>query len=177
MNATSKNTRSTDPRLMAPSSTVPRVGASPGEDESVQPSTTSGAAMQTQQERTGWASWAMFAGLMMILVGIFQQIQGLVAIFNDDWYQVTNKGLTLSFDYTVWGWIHFVLGLVIATAGVAVFNGKTWARILGCVLAIVSAVLNLMFIAAYPAWSIIVITLDVIVIYALSMHGDELRRA
>ena len=84
--------------------------------------------MQTHQSRTGWSSWAMFAGLMMILVGIFQQIQGLVAIFNDDWYLVTNKGLALSVDYTVWGWVHFVLGLIIATAGVAVFNGKTWAR-------------------------------------------------
>jgi len=130
--------------------------------------------MQTQQGRTGWSSWAMFAGFMMILVGIFQQIQGLVAIFNDDWYQVTNKGLVLSIDYTAWGWIHFVLGLLLALAGVAVFNGKTWARILGCVLALVSAVTNLMFIAAYPAWSIIVIAIDVLVIYALAMHGDEL---
>jgi hypothetical protein len=176
MNAANNTTRSTAPRLMTPSSTVPQVSTSPNEDESAAIDT-SGADMQTHQERTGWASWAMFAGLMMILVGIFQQIQGLVAIFNDDWYLVTNKGLTLSLDYTVWGWVHFVLGLIIATAGVAVLNGKTWARILGCVLALLSAVLNLVFIAAYPAWSIIVITLDVIVIYALSMHGDELRRA
>jgi hypothetical protein len=132
--------------------------------------------MQTHQSRTGWSSWAMFAGLMMILVGIFQQIQGLVAIFNDDWYLVTNKGLALSVDYTVWGWVHFALGLIIATAGVAVFNGKTWARILGCVLALISAVVNLIFIAAYPAWSIIIIAVDVLVIYALTMHGAELRR-
>jgi hypothetical protein len=132
--------------------------------------------MQTQQSRTGWSSWAMFAGLMMILVGIFQQIQGLVAIFNDDWYRVTNRGLALSADYTVWGWVHFVFGLIVATAGVAVFNGKTWARILGCVLALISAVVNLVFIAAYPAWSVIIIGLDVLVIYALTMHGDELRR-
>ena len=96
--------------------------------------------MQTHQDRTGWSSWAMFAGLMMILVGIFQQIQGLVAIFNDDWYLVTNEGLALSVDYTVWGWVHFVLGLIVATAGVAVFNGKTWARVLGCVLALISAI-------------------------------------
>ena len=62
----------------------------------------------------------------MILVGIFQVIQGLVAIFNDDWYLVSNRGLVLSVDYSVWGWIHLVLGLVIATAGVAAINGKTW---------------------------------------------------
>ena len=130
--------------------------------------------MQTHHHRTGWSSWAMFAGLMMILVGIFQQIQGLVAIFNEEWYRVTDRGLVFSVDYTVWGWVHFLLGLAIATAGVAVFNGKTWARIVGCVLALISAVVNLTFIAAYPAWSIIVIAIDVLVIYALSMHGDEL---
>jgi hypothetical protein len=132
--------------------------------------------MDTYRDRTGWSSWAMFAGFMMILVGIFQQIQGLVAIFNDDWYLVSNRGLVLSIDYSAWGWIHLALGLLIATAGVAVINGKTWARILGCVLALVSAVANLMFIAAYPAWSIIVIALDVLVIYALAMHGGELER-
>ena len=130
--------------------------------------------MQTYHHRTGWSSWAMFAGLMMILVGIFQQIQGLVAIFNEEWYRVTDRGLVFAVDYTVWGWVHFLLGLAIATAGVAVFNGKTWARIVGCVLALISAVVNLTFIAAYPAWSIIVIAIDVLVIYALSMHGDEL---
>jgi len=132
--------------------------------------------MDTYRDRTGWSSWAMFAGFMMILVGIFQQIQGLVAIFNDDWYRVTNRGLALSADYTVWGWAHFLFGLIVATAGVAVLNGKTWARILGCVLALISAVANLVFIAAYPAWSVIIIGIDVLIIYALTMHGDELRR-
>ena len=70
--------------------------------------------MQTQQSRTGWSSWAMFAGFMMILVGILHQIQGLVAVFNDDWYLVTDKGLVLSLDYTVWGWVHLVVGIVVA---------------------------------------------------------------
>ena len=132
--------------------------------------------MQTHQSRTGWSSWAMFAGLMMILVGIFQQIQGLVAIFNDDWYLVTNKGLASVRRLHGVGLGPLRVGSrSLAIAGVAVFNGKTWARILGCVLALVSAVTNLMFIAAYPAWSIIVIAIDVLVIYALAMHGDELR--
>jgi hypothetical protein len=132
--------------------------------------------MQTYQERTGWSTWAMFAGFMMIMVGIFQQIQGLVAVFDDQWYLVTDKGLVFSADYTVWGWTHFALGLLVAVAGVAVLNGKTWARTLGVVLALISAITNLAFIAAYPAWSIIIIALDILVIYALSMHGDELRR-
>ncbi|HEY2814393.1 MAG TPA: hypothetical protein VGJ03_13085 [Acidimicrobiales bacterium] len=131
--------------------------------------------MQTYQERTGWSTWAMFAGFMMIMVGIFQQIQGLVAVFDDQWYLVTDKGLAFSADYTVWGWTHFALGLLVAVAGVAVLNGKTWARTLGVILALISAITNLVFIAAYPAWSIIVIALDVVVIYALCMHGGELR--
>ena len=131
--------------------------------------------MQTQHDSTGSTSWAMFAGFIMILVGIFQQIQGLVAIFNDDWYLVTNKGLVLSIDYSVWGWIHFVVGLLIASAGLAAINGRLWARVVGCVLASVSAVANPIFIAAYPAWSIIVIALDVLVIYALAVHGVSQR--
>ena len=131
--------------------------------------------MYTQQQRTGWSSWAMFAGFMMIMLGIFQAIEGLVAIFDDDWYLVNNKGLVLSVDYAAWGWVHFLLGILIACAGVAIFNGRTWARIVGCVLALASAVTNLAFIAAYPAWSIIVIAIDVLVIYALCMHGGELR--
>ena len=130
--------------------------------------------MQTHQGRTGWSSWAMFAGFMMILVGIFQQIQGLVAIFNDDWYQVTNKGLVLSVDYTAWGWVHFVLGSDHRDrrcGGVQRQDVGSHPRL--CARARQRGH-NLMFIAAYPAWSIIVIAIDVLVIYALAMHGDEL---
>jgi hypothetical protein len=116
----------------------------------------------------------MFAGLMMLMLGMFQAIEGLVALFNDEWYAVTRRGLVFSADYTVWGWVHLILGIVVVFAGIAVLNGRVWGRAVGIVLALVSAVANLAFIAAYPAWSILIIAIDIFVIYALAVHGDEL---
>jgi hypothetical protein len=135
------------------------------------------ASMYTHESRTGWTTWATFAAFMMILVGMFQAIEGLVAIFDDEWYLVGSRGLVLSVDYTVWGWVHFALGILITCAGAALFNGHLWARIIGVFLALGSAVANLGFIAAYPAWSIIVIAIDVLIIWALTTHGNELRPA
>ena len=80
----------------------------------------------------------------------------------------------LSVDYTAWGWAHLILGIVIVAAGAAVLNGRTWGRLVGMAMAVVSALVSLTFIAAYPAWSIIIIAIDVFVIYALCVHGDEL---
>ena len=123
---------------------------------------------------TGWTGWALFAGVMMLMVGLFQAMEGLVALFNDDWYAVNKKGLVLSVDYTAWGWVHLLLGVVIVAAGAAVLNGRVWGRVVGVMMALGSAVTNLAFIAAYPAWSVIIIAVDVFVIYALCVHGDEL---
>src|SRR5262249_15839695 len=99
---------------------------------------------------------------------------GLVALFKDDWYAVNDKGLVLSVSFTAWGWTHLVIGIIVVAAGSAVLNGRAWGRVVGIIIAMLSAVTNLAFIAAYPPWSIIVIALDVSVIYALSVHGDEL---
>jgi len=124
---------------------------------------------------SGWLGWVYFAGIIMIMVGIFQAISGLVALFNDEYYLVTNKGLVISLDYTVWGWVHLLLGVVAVAAGYAVMMGQTWGRTVGIILAVVSAIVNMAFIAAYPFWSIIIITLDVLIIYALAVHGREAK--
>jgi len=124
---------------------------------------------------TGWTGWVVFAAFMMILLGTFQAVEGLVAIFDDGYYHVRESGLVINVDYDAWGWVHLVLGAVIVLAGVGVLAGNILARTVGVVLAAVSAVLNLLFIEAYPIWSVIVITVDVLVIYALIVHGRELR--
>ena len=120
-----------------------------------------------------WAGWIFFAGIMMIMVGSFEAIVGLVALFNDKYYLVTSGGLVVSVDYTAWGWVHLGLGIVAVAAGIGVTMGKTWARVIGIILATVSAIANVAFMAAYPLWSMLVIALDVIVIYALAVHGRE----
>ncbi|WP_244524429.1 DUF7144 family membrane protein [Trujillonella endophytica] len=124
---------------------------------------------------TGWTGWVVFAGVIMIMLGFFQAIQGLVAIFDDGFYHVTESGLVIDVDYTVWGWVHLLLGITIFAAGIGVLGGNMLARIVGVGLAGLSALVNLTFIEAYPVWSVIIITVDVLVIYALTVHGRELR--
>jgi hypothetical protein len=124
---------------------------------------------------TAWTGWVVFASAMMFLLGCFQAVQGLVAIFDDGFYHVTEGGLVVDVDYTAWGWTHLLLGALIIISGVGVLTGNLAARTVGVVLAGLSALVNLAFVEAYPVWSIMIITLDVLVIYALVVHGRELR--
>ena len=126
---------------------------------------------------TGWVGWLVYAGIMMVLVGSFQAIDGLIALFNDELYVVRPNGLVVNVDYTAWGWVHLLLGVVLIAAGAAVFSGKVWGRTIGVIAAIISAVVNFAFIPAYPVWSLLIITVDVLVIYALIAHGGELRES
>jgi hypothetical protein len=126
-------------------------------------------------EPTGWTGWVAFASSMMVLLGTFQAIEGFVAIFDEGYYRVTASGLVVSIDYTAWGWAHLVLGVLIVISGIGVMAGNLAARTVAVLLAGLSAIANLLFIEAYPLWSIIVITVDVLVIYALTVHGRELK--
>ena len=131
----------------------------------------------TYDAPTGWTGWVAFASTMMVLLGTFQAVEGLVAIFDDGYYRVTQGGLVLSVDYTAWGWAHLLLGLLIVLAGIGVMAGNLAARTVAVILAGLSAIANILFIEAYPLWSIIVITVDVLVIYALTVHGHEMKSA
>ena len=128
-------------------------------------------------EATGWVGWIAFAGVIMIMVGAFQAIAGLVALFQRGFYLVTESNLIVNVNYTGWGWVHLALGVLMAAAGFGVFAGQMWARVTGVVLAGLAALVNLAFIPAYPVWSLILIALDVIVIYALVVHGREMKSA
>jgi hypothetical protein len=124
---------------------------------------------------TGWVGLLVFAGIMLILAGAFQAIDGLIALFNDELYVVRPNGLVINLDYTAWGWTHLLLGILLIAAGYAVLSGRVWGRTLGVIAALLSAIVNFAFIPAYPVWSILIITVDVLVIYALIAHGGELR--
>ena len=117
----------------------------------------------------------VFAATMMVIGGIFQAGQGLVALFNDNFYVVGQKWI-FEFDLTTWGWIHLLVGLLVLVAGFFVFQGAVWARAVGIAVAAVSAVLNFMWLPHYPIWSLIIIALDVLVIWALSVHGRDFTR-
>ncbi len=132
---------------------------------------------RTQEPKHGsaWSGWIIFAGVMLGLVGAFQLIEGFVALFEDGYYLVTRNGLVVHMSYTGWGWTHIALGAVNILAGFGLFAAKTAARIWAIFVAGVSAIVNLGFTAAYPVWTIMIVTLDVIIIYALCAHWNDLE--
>ncbi|HET9005465.1 MAG TPA: hypothetical protein VFQ04_02020 [Actinomycetes bacterium] len=116
----------------------------------------------------------LFAAIMMIMVGVFQAFQGLVGIFENEFY-VTTRNYLFQFDATTWGWIHLLLGLLVAFAGWGLLSGRTWARVVAITVAVLSAIANFLWLPYYPFWALTVITLEVFVIWALAAHGGELR--
>jgi len=131
-------------------------------------------AMGTSRQ-TGWVGWVVFAGFMLVLVGTFHVIQGLVAVFRDEVFLVGPQGLVVNVDYTTWGWTHIIGGALAILVGVCLLAGQTWARVVAVIVAMLSAVANIIFLPAYPVWSTIMIALDVLVIWAVTVHGAEIR--
>ena len=120
---------------------------------------------------SGWAVGGItFAGTMMILVGVFQVIAGLAAIFEDEFFVVT-QNYVFDLDVTAWGWIHLLIGIVVVLAGYFLFVGRTWAAALAIVLAMLSAISNFFFIPYYPFWSLLMIAIAIWVIWSVTRPG------
>ena len=125
------------------------------------------------REVSPWATgYAIFAATMMIMLGVFHAIQGLVALFNDEFY-VRLADYTFKFDVTTWGWIHLLLGILVALAGFALLSGQVWARAIGMLLAGLSAIASFAWLPYYPVWSIVVIALAIAVIWGLANYRVE----
>lgn len=131
-------------------------------------------ARTNSNEPTGWVGWVYFAGFMLVLSGILQSLAGLTALLNDEYFVVTKRAI-LSIDITAWGWIHLVIGIIVLCAGVALFKGSTWARVVGVMVAIASFIAQFAFVSSYPIWSITAMVISLLVIYALTVHGDEAK--
>jgi hypothetical protein len=122
---------------------------------------------------SGWTvGFAVFAGVILMLVGVFHALAGLAAIIDDKYFVVTSN-YAYEFDTTAWGWIHLIYGVIVIAAGYGIFNGATWARLVGIVLASISAIGNFFFIPYQPVWAVLIIALDVLVIAALTAYGPE----
>lgn len=131
----------------------------------------------TQREVSGWAvGWTFYAAVMMWLLGGFHAIAGLSAIIRDEFYVVTPEYI-FQFDVTTWGWGHLIAGVVVILAGAGLFSGAVWARTVGVVLAVISALVNFAWLPWYPFWSIIMIVASVFVIWALTAHGRDITAA
>jgi hypothetical protein len=114
----------------------------------------------------------MFAGVLMIIAGLWAIILGISAILNDKVF-VTTQGYLYEFDITGWGWVHLILGVLVGGAGIGIIQGATWARAVGIAVASLSLLVNFPFIPHYPVWSILIIALDVLIIWALITYPSR----
>ena len=125
--------------------------------------------MEAEENLSMWVGWVAFAGIVMGTAGLLNILQGTVALFNDGFY----TGKVVAIDYTTWGVVLIATGLILAFTGYGVLTGRTWARIVGVVIASIDAVINFAFIGAFPVWSILAVSLNLIAIYAMAVHGRE----
>jgi len=108
-----------------------------------------------------------FAGIMLIVVGAFQVIESIAALARDE-YLLVLPNYVFAIDLTRWGWIHLLLGLILAAVGVCLLLGKGWARIAGIVVAGIAALINFAWLPYAPLWAILSIGVNVLVIWALA---------
>jgi len=127
-----------------------------------------------QSEPSGWAiGFTAYAAVMLCLIGFFHAFAGLVGVLENELYIVT-PDYVFSFDPTTWGWIHLVLGAAVFFAGLGLLSGKTWARVVGVTIAILSTMVNFTWLPWYPLWSLVMITANMFVIWALTVHGRDI---
>jgi hypothetical protein len=116
--------------------------------------------------------WAAFAGCLILVLGVFNVIYGIVGIVDDDYF--VEDGLLFG-DLTMWGWILLIIGVIQILVALGIFAGNALAAIIGIAGAMLNAIGHLLAIEAYPLWSIIIIVIDGLVIYALTVYGTSLR--
>ena len=127
-------------------------------------------------ESETWASGvAQFGAVIMIVVGAYQAATGVVALLRGDFFVATNN-YVFQLNTTTWGWVHILIGAIIVIAGCGVLARKTWGVVVGVVFCALSAIANFAFIPYYPFWSLLIIALDVLVIWALLRYRAEAAR-
>jgi low temperature requirement protein LtrA len=121
-------------------------------------------------DRAVVAGFTTQAGILLLLSGFWRFFAGLAGIIKHHFYAIT-PDYAFKINVTTWGWIHLVLGIIVFAAGVGLLAGQTWARVVGVVLAVISAVENFLFLPYYPFWAILVIAVDLMIIWALLVYG------
>lgn len=118
--------------------------------------------------------WMVYAGTVLIVLGCLQAIWGFTSLFKTTYFLVASSGLIIPWGYTAWGWFHIGLAALLVVTGLAILAGQTWARYAGIVIASISLLANFLSLAAFPIWSAILIAIDILVIYGLSVHGRDM---
>ena len=123
---------------------------------------------------SGWVGWIGFASLMLYLAGFFHIVAGFAALINDKVYVATEEAVWV-LNITQWGWVHIIGGILAIVAASSLMQGHGFGRTIAVIVALASAVLNMAFIPVYPVWSILIIVIDILVIYAVVSHGSEVK--
>jgi hypothetical protein len=132
--------------------------------------TSNGHAMASAEK--SYSGWAAFAGVVMFIVGSLDAIWGLGGILNDDVTVVGGHGAIIA-DLTTWGWVHLILGSIVALTGVGLILGKQEARLLAIFFVTVNAIAQIVWFPAAPLWAFLIIVLDVTILYQLTVRWDR----
>ena len=125
---------------------------------------------RSESSRDVWAGGvSIFAGTVLLTLGLLQFFEGLSAVLDDDVY-LSTKDYVYQFDLSTWGWIHLVIGVLAVVVGASILAGQAWAIGVGLGLAGLSVIANFMFLPDYPLWALVIIAIDVAVIWALSVR-------
>jgi hypothetical protein len=127
--------------------------------------------------KVNWASgWIVFAAVLMIFSGAMAIFEGISAVAKDSVFVVT-RNYAYDFNLTGWGILHLVLGAMVLMAGIALFQGAFWSRVIGVVLASLSMLANFIWLPHYPLWAIVIIAMNAFIIWALCVGPSRHRRA
>ncbi len=137
-----------------------------------------GDAMTERTHRSGsptaWAGWVICAVAVLLISGLTHIVTGLVALLDEGDFSVRPDRLLVDVGYTTWGWVHIGTGLLLVLVGAGLLVGRFWARVLAVVVTFGSIVVSLGFLTAAPVLAALIIAFDVLVIYAVTAHGQEL---
>jgi hypothetical protein len=115
--------------------------------------------------------WKSFCGILLMVVGFFNIIDGLVAITRSNQVEAQlTQELPLTDNVKTWGWIVLILGVILILAGFGLLAGSTWARVVGILVASINAIAQLAWLPHNNFWSFTMILVDIIVIYGIAVH-------
>ena len=127
-----------------------------------------------------WSGWIVFAGFLIVIIGAMDVLQGFVGILEDEYVLATPEGLAIV-DVTAWGWMTLLWGGLLILAGLALLGGAGWARWLAIIAVGLNAIQQIAFLAnypqAYPLWNILIVTLNLVVLYALTARWQGFKQS
>ena len=124
---------------------------------------------------TGWTGWGVFASVLLLIAGIFDLIFGLAAVIGPNTTVVVAETGLFAVDVAAWGWWHIIAGIALIVLSFFLYRGATWARVIAIIIVIINAVGQLTLLSVQPWWSLAILAVDVLIVYALTVHGRELK--